>query len=155
MDAITILERCRRAPADIRRLELQIRQRRDALTSISAPQGDPDGGSRTKGAPDKIALALADIDALEDRLQQRKQRQAAETAAACVLLDRLPELPSAVLYGYYVRREDTPAIGRRLRYTASYMRRMKGKGEELLAGLDESAVREALPRWYLEGGEKP
>ena len=41
MNALTIFTRCREAEDDVRRLKMRIQQRRDALTSITAPPPDP------------------------------------------------------------------------------------------------------------------
>lgn len=156
MEAITIFKRCRAAAGDIRRLTQRIQQRRDAMTSISAPQADPNGGSHSRGAPDKIGKMLADIDALERSLETRKQARTVEIAAACVLLDRLPDLESNVLHGFYIRQESTANIARRLRYQDSYIRKVKINGEKALGELTADQVAAALPPWYLReyGGEK-
>lgn len=156
MEAITIFKRCRAAAGDIRRLTQRIQQRRDAMTSISAPQADPNGGSHSRGDPDKIGKMLADIDALERSLETRKQARTVEIAAACVLLDRLPDLESNVLHGFYIRQESTANIARRLRYQDSYIRKVKINGEKVLGELTADQVAAALPPWYLReyGGEK-
>lgn len=44
MKAMMILRRCRAAQADEERLQERIWQRREVLESVSAPQGDPNGG---------------------------------------------------------------------------------------------------------------
>lgn len=151
MEAITILQRCRMAACDIQRLDQRIQQRREALYSISAPQADPNGGSRSHGEQDKTGKLLADIDALEKRREARTQAYAVELASACVLLDKLPELESKVLHAYYVKREKTPGIARRLRYQESYIRKVKRNGESLLREMSEEQVAETLPGWYARG----
>ena len=149
MEAITILKRCRAAAGDIRRLTQRIQQRRDAMTSISAPQADPNGGSHGPSDPDKIGRMLAEIDTLERSLEARKQARTVERAAACVLLDKLPELESDVLHGYYIRMESTASIARRLQYQDSYLRKVKINGEKALKELTADQVAAALPSWYL------
>ena len=86
----------------------------------------------------------------------RKQAEAAEIAAACVLLDELPELESSVLHAYYVRREDTAIIARHMRYQASTIRKAKNRGEKVLEDVSSARVAAALPPWYLQiyGGAK-
>ncbi len=155
MEAITILNRCRDADGDIRRLSLRIQQRRDALYSVSAPLADPNGGGRSQSAnQDKTGRLLADIDSLEKAVEIRKQARSVEVAAACILLDRLPELESSVLHGYYIKHQNTPVIARKLRYQESYIRKVKLNGEKALAKLSEDQVAAALPAWYLrEKGE--
>lgn len=149
MQAIVILQRCRDAAGDIRRLEQRIQRRRDALTSISAPLPDPNGGSRGQGDPDKIGKVEAEIDALERRKNAREEAQRIEVAAACVLLDSLPELESDVLHGYYIKQESTAIIAKRLKYQDSYIRKVKGNAEKALDALPPDQVAEALPEWYL------
>ena len=56
----------------------RIEQRRDVLDSLSAPQADPNGGSRGTGDKDKIGKILADIDELEREVEARKEAEKAE-----------------------------------------------------------------------------
>lgn len=155
MKAMTILRRCRAAQTDEERLQERIWQRRDVLESVSAPQGDPNGGSRAQGDRDKIGAILGDIDQLERELQERKEAELAEKAAAVVLLDMVPDLERKVLYDYYVRRWDTGEIARKEKYTAGYVRKTKRNGEQLLDMLGPERVAAALPAWYIkEKGEE-
>ena len=150
MDAMTILRRCRKAREDIAGLEQRIAQRRMAMDSLSAPQADPNGGSRGSGDPDKIGRMIADIDQLERKLEARKEARNAEVAAACALLDMVPNLESKVLYAYYVQGKDTPAIARKEKYQAAYVRKVKRAGEQMLGMLSAERVEMTLPHWYLE-----
>lgn len=155
MNAITILKRCRAAKGEIDRLQQRIEQRREVLDSLSAPQADPNGGSRSAGDRDKIGRILADIDELEREIDERREAERAEKVAAVVLLDLVPDLESKVLLDYYVKRWDTPQIARKEKYTAGYVRKTKRAAEQLLEMVSEDKVSGALPGWYLkkEGGE--
>ena len=157
MEAITILKRCRARTADIERLETRIQQRRDAM-GMHAPTMDPIGGSRGSGDPDKMGRMAADVDALEQKLEERKQEAAVEMASSCALLDMLPDLESKILFAYYVEGTTLYQAARKLKYTEGYGRRKKREAEGLLAMLSEKRVRETLPKWYLEkyeeGGER-
>ena len=157
LKAITVLKRCRASADELERLETQIWQRRDAMSSLRSPQPDPDGGSHGTGDPDKIGRLIGDIDDLERRADQRRQDQAVETAASCALLDMLPDLESRVLYGYYVKRQTTAQVARQQKYQEAYVRKVKRRAEAALALLSEERVRSTLPRWYLEReeGEQP
>ena len=149
MNAMTILKRCRAAKNDIGRLLQRIEQRRDVLDSLSAPQDDPNGGSRGTGDKDKIGKILADIDELEREVEARKEAEKAEKTAALTLLDMVPDLEGRVLYDYYVKRWDTPEIARKEKYTAGYVRKTKRNGEQLLEMLSPERVDSVLPAWYL------
>ena len=149
MNAMTILKRCRTAKSDIGRLLQRIEQRREVLDSLSAPQADPNGGSRGTGDRDKIGKILADIDELEREIEARKEEEKAEKTAALTLLDMVPDLEGRVLYDYYVRRWDTPEIARKEKYTAGYVRKTKRNGEQLLEMLSPERVDGVLPAWYL------
>ena len=155
MKAMTILKRCRAAQTDEERLRERIWQRREVLESVSAPQGDPNGGSRAQGDRDKIGSILGDIDQLERELQERQEAELAEKAAAVVLLDMVPDLERKVLFDYYVKRWDTGEIARKEKYTAGYVRKTKRNGEQLLDMLSPERVAAALPAWYIkEKGEE-
>ena len=149
MNAMTILKRCRAAKNDIGRLLQRIEQRRDVLDSLSAPQADPNGGSRGTGDKDKIGKILADIDELEREVEARKEAEKAEKTAALTLLDMVPDLEGRVLYDYYVKRWDTPEIARKEKYTAGYVRKTKRNGEQLLEMLSPERVDSVLQAWYL------
>lgn len=158
MKAITILKRCREAEKDIARINVRIRQWREILDSLSAPQADPNGGSRSTGDPDKNGRVMAEVDQLERERQARQEAWEAEKVATQALLDMVPILESEVLYLYYVQQMDTTAIARRKKYTPGYVRKTKRGGEQLLAMLAPERVNGTLPAWYLkerrEGYEK-
>ena len=155
MNAMTILKRCRAAEGDIERLQQRIEQRRDVLTSLSAPQADPNGGSRGSGDKDKTGRILAEIDELERELEARKEAEKAEKVASCALMDMVPDLEGKILFGYYVKRLDTTAIARKEKYQTSYVRRVKRDAEKLIEMLSPENVNRTLPAWYLKekGGE--
>lgn len=147
MKAMTILRRCRNAEQDMRRIQQCIQRRRDAAESITAR---PDGvGGRSTGEADKLSAFVASITELEAQLRQREMALRAEVAAACVLLDYLPDTESAVLHQYYIRRLKLSAIARRMGYTEGYIRKVRIAGERMLEALPCEQVRGALPGWYL------
>lgn len=156
MDAITILARCRDAQRDVERLQKRIRRWRSAMTDISAPPMDPDGGSHAGGETDRLPRQMADIDTLEEQLRRREAARTVETSTACALLDRLNETESDVLYGYYVRREALSAVAVRLKYSDAYVRRVKRSGDAALASIPEAEVNALLPDWYKtkDGGKR-
>ena len=149
MNAMTILKRCRAAKSDIGRIQQRIEQWHDVLTSLSAPQADPNGGSRGTGDKDKTGKILADIDLLERQKKAREEAYEAEKVAACALMDMVPDLEGKVVYDYYVKRWDTPEIARKEKYTAGYVRKTKRNAEQLLNMLDLDRVNATLPAWYL------
>lgn len=150
-----ILKRCRAAKGDIERLEQRIAQRRDVLGNISAPQADPNGGSRTQGPGDKIPRILAEIDELERQKGVREDEERAEQAAAAALMDMVPILEGRVLFAYYVSRMDTSEIARKEKYTAGYVRKTKRNAEQMLAMISPERADRLLPPWYQreKGGE--
>lgn len=150
MQAMVILKRCRDAVKEIARINLRIRQREALATGISAPALDPNRVGRGGGDPDKNGRLTAEIVDLKEEKKRRQERMAVEMASSCALVDFLPELESAVLYGYYVLRKDTDEIARDQRYQPGYIRRIKRQGEEIMRMLDPEKVNATLPRWYLE-----
>lgn len=146
MDAMTILKRCRGAADEIARIEQRIRQRRSVMSSLGSPLSNTGGGRSAAG--DRMSGLMADLDQLERQLTARKERRNAEVASSCALLDELPSLESSVLFGFYVGRENVPALARRLKYQEGYVRRVKKKGEELLAMIGPEQVAATLPTWY-------
>ena len=149
MKAIIILKRCRAARNDIERLQQRIDQWQDVLTSLSAPQADPNGGSRGSGDKDKTGRIYAEIDALEREKTARQERAEVEKMATRALMDMVPDLEGKVLFDYYARGWDTPKIAREEKYTAGYVRKTKRAAEQLLDMLDPVRVDSTLPAWYL------
>ena len=156
MKAMEILKRCRAAKSEIDRIRQRIEQWKEVLGSLSAPQADPNGGSRGTGDRDKIGRILADIDQLEREIEARKEAEQAEKVSVCALMEQLPDLEGRVLYDYYVKRWDTGEIARKEKYTAGYVRKAKRTGEQLLEMINPEAVDRTLPAWYLreKGGER-
>ena len=107
------------------------------------------GGGRSTAESDKIAAFVAAITELEADLRGREQARRVEVAAACVLLDRLPETEGAVLHQYYVQRRKIHNIAAKMGYTDSYICRLKAAGERILNNMEPEIVRSALPNWYL------
>lgn len=155
MNAMTILKRCREAKSDIERLEQRKDQWQDVLSSMSAPQADPNGGSHGTGDKDKIGRIYADIDELERKIEARKNAAEAEKVSATVLLGMVPDLEGKILFGYYVKRMDTTAVAKKEKYQTSYVRRLKRSAERLMEMISPERVNSTLPAWYLreKGGE--
>lgn len=150
MKAITILERCRDAEGDMRRIRQRIQQRREASECITPKPGSSEGRGRAPAEPDKIASIVASIDELENDLAKREQARRAEVSAACALIDMLPESISTVMHKHYVKRQKTFAIAKRMGYSEGYIRKLKAKGEQLLGEISQGTIMATLPDWYAE-----
>lgn len=157
MNAMTILRRCRAAETDIRKLDERIDRRREELTSLQAPQADPNGGSRGSGDKDKNGRLLAEIDELERKKADREDEQQAERSAALTLVEMVPDLEGRVLYLYYAKKPekrgeqwDTGRIARKEHLTPGYVRKVKRNAEQLLDMVGQDLVDATLPAWYLE-----
>ena len=85
----------------------------------------------------------------------KRRRARALGAAACVLLDALPEGESSVLHAYYVKRLKMPAIAKRMGYTEGYIRKLKKEGENLMDALPADTVAACLPAWYIRERPEP
>lgn len=149
MNAMTIMRRCRAAQDDIDRIQQRIEQRQDLLRSISAPIGDPNGGSRGSGDTDKTGRILGDIDVLEREMAARREEWNAERVAALSLLEMVPDLEGKVLHDYYVKCMDTTEIARKRKYATGYVRKTKRSGEQLLEMLGTERLKSVLPAWYI------
>lgn len=147
MNAITILARCRCAEGDLRRICQQIARRREAMERIT-PVLDAVGG---RGSPsmDKMTAYAADVAELEAAYHRRAKERQAEIAAACQLLDVLPESEGAVLHKYYVMGYSMAGTAAALHYANTTARRLRMEGEDHLRALPERTVASLLPEWYL------
>ena len=147
LTAKEILERCRRAGAEMRRLHEKVDMYRDTAGRMTASL---DGiGARSTGESDHMATIMGEIDSVERDLRQRDREYTAEVAAACKLLDMLPALECSVLNRYYVHGQNLRVIAQELGYSYNYVRNCKAAGCRQLASLGEGEVMRLLPYWYI------
>lgn len=151
MKAIEILNRCRAADAEIRRIQQRIDQRCSALYRITANPMDDNGSSHASGNHDKIGTLEADIDTLKRQLVARRRAKQVEIAATCALLDHLDAASSDVLYRFYVLGETTAAIAAACGYQNGTVRAKKAEALRVLAEMDSEQIDATLPSWYLRG----
>lgn len=152
LTANEILDRCRRAEADKRRLRERVEMFRDTAGRMTA--GLDGIGARSTGESDHMATIMGEIDAVERALRQRDREYTAEVAAACQLLDLLPALECSVLSRYYVHGQGLRAIAQELGYSYNYVRNRKAAGCHQLEGLDGEYVARLLPGWYIAEDER-
>ena len=150
--AMEILERCRRAEGEKRRLKERADMIRDTAGHMTSSL---DGiGARSSGETDHMASMAAMLDAVEREFAQRDREYTAEVAAACQLMDMLPALECGVMSRYYIRGRTLRSIARDMGYSYSYISRCKTSGCQRLLQLGEGAVMRLLPQWYIVEDEK-
>ena len=152
MDAMTVLRRCRASGADLEALDVWIRQRRDAVTTITVNL-DRAGGRGP--ASDRMASAAAEIADMERQQRDRRERQAVELVAVSLLAERLPPVQGQVLYLYYGKGLTLRAVAKRVRYTEGYVRKLRREAEEALRQVPPGEVDELLPAWYVKWSAQP
>ena len=148
MNAIRILERCRNAPLEKESIKQSIDQYRAGAMSISK-YGLMAGGHGGSGS-DRLAEIAARVSEKEGALQRREREYAAEVAAACLLLDRLPDKESGVLHLFYVQCYTLVNIAQRVHNSYGYVRKLKADGLALINQIPPIEVARLMPAWYLE-----
>lgn len=148
MNAVQILERCRQASQDRESIEQRIQRYRDGAMSIS--KYGVSAGGHGAGGGDKLAEIASQIDEAERARDQRDREYAAEVAAACTLLDKLPDMESRVLHLFYVQGYTLNMIAKRVPVSYGYARKLKADGMALAAAIDLTEVARALPAWYIK-----
>jgi len=152
LTAMEILERCRRAEGEKRRLKERADMIRDTAGHMTASL---DGiGARSTGENDHMLTMVEMLDSVEQELAQRDREYTAEVAAACQLLDMLPPMECSVLSRYYIRGQTLRSIARDMGYSYSYVSRCKASGCQLMQELGEGWVMRLLPEWYIIEDEK-
>lgn len=152
LTAMVILERCRRAEVEKRRLREKVAMYRDAGGHMTASL---DGiGARSTGETDHMANMAAKIDAAERELKQRDREYAAEMGAACCLLEMLPDPECGIMSRYYVRGQSLRAIAEGLGYSYNYVRHCKTDAAKRLRQLGEDDIKRLLPEWYVAEDER-
>jgi len=148
MKAMTILTRCRRAEDDLRRIQQRIQQRREAAESV-VPKTDR-VGARGAAHPDWMGENLAAVSEQEARLTARERAYMAEVDAVCLILDRLTETESAVLYQFYINRQKAAYIAKKQGFSEGYVRKIKADAERAIEAIPEEWVETVVPKWYCE-----
>lgn len=152
LTAMEILERCRRAEGEKRRLKERADMIRDTAGHMTASL---DGiGARSTGEADHMAAMAGMLDAVERELAQRDLEYTVEIAAACQLLDMLPALECGIMSRYFIRGQTLRGIARDMGYSYSYVRGLKSEGCKHLHGIDQGVVLGLLPQWYIDEDEK-
>ena len=150
MQAMTILRRCRKAKEDLKRLELQLERRNDAMRAFGGNRIDDIGGSRVGGGSDRMARMSAEIDEIERAIRDRKEARIAEVGSAIQLIDMLEDdMEADVLYRYYVTGDGIAGIARAIPCDRSYVQRKKKDGEQSMGRLAGEQVAATLPGWYM------
>lgn len=148
MTAMQIFERCKAAEGDKKKLRDRITRYRESATRMSAAL-DGVGAHRT-AEPDKLAAIMAEIDTLEREIKERDHEYAAEVAAACKLLDMLPETECKIVNSYYIDGTPLTVIAREMSYSYGYVRTVKSAACAHLDDIPEAMVATLLPSWYLD-----
>lgn len=152
LTAMAILERCRRAESEKRRLIEKINMYRDTAGHMTASL---DGiGARSTGEADHMTTMVAKIDAVERELRQRDKEYTAEMGAACQLLEALPDLECSIMSRFYVRGQTLRTIARDLGYSYGHVCHCKTDATRRLRALGEGEVMRLLPQWYIIEDEK-
>lgn len=148
MNAVEILERCRKGPEDIQEIAGKIERYRESATSITHFT-DGIGGGRASGEPDKVGIFATEIADLEQQKSCRARQHSAEVAASSRLLSTLPNMESEVLHKFYVKGNNLTTIAAKMRFSYGYIRKVKMEGLRQAELIPEHEVREALPDWYV------
>lgn len=152
LTAMEILERCRRAEEEKRRLTEKINMYRETAGHLTASL---DGiGARSTGEADHMTTMVAKIDAVERELRQRDKEYTAEMNAACQLLEALPDLECSIMSRFYVRGQTVKAIAKDLGYSYGHVSRCKTEAIRRLREIGEGEVMRLLPIWYIIEDEK-
>lgn len=134
MKATEILTRCRESTEEIQRLQRRL-ARLERCAEASASIGE-------------------DITHCKQALETRRRAQDVEVAAACRIVDALPDPQCGILYRYFVGGQSQGAITEAMHYTTRYYKRKKKEGLAIAEKMDEAVVDALLPDWYLAAEKK-
>ncbi len=145
MRARELLERCRAANRDIRRMQEKINRLHKCAMRTSSFLSPVSGGGVVS---DRYGGFAADIDDAERELKERREQHESEMLACCKLLEKLPELECAILHRFYVLEQTLGQIAKKQGYTVGYCKRRKSEGLRMLNGVSAEEIRALLPPWY-------
>ena len=146
MTALELMAACRRDNQEKARLEAQIEELDDYITCVNAFGGA--GGHAS--VSDRYADYMARKDELEKRLYETKKALAAESAAAILLTESLPDTQRKSMRGFYVYGKTAAAVARELHYSTSSIAKALAAARAVCALISGDAVEDKLPPWYLK-----
>ncbi len=130
MTALEVFERCARADNDIARIEEKIERRRALAMGCTAKPADSQGGGGSKDASMKLVDYMADLEALEDELQKRKNRKAMDIGCAVYLAEQLPDTMGSIMVRCFLCGQVLRDVAGDLGYSMSHIKRMKREAEQ-------------------------
>ena len=146
MTALELMAACRRDNQEKARLEAQIEELDDYITCVNAFGGA--GGHAS--VSDRYADYMARKDELEKRLYETKKALAAESAAAILLTESLPDTQRKSMRGFYVYGKTAAAVARELHYSTSSIAKALAAARAVCSLISGDAVEDKLPPWYLK-----
>jgi len=155
MTAIELLERCRGADGEIKRIERRITDLRETMENVS-PRVNDAGASRGAFIHDRVAEFVARIDELEAKKRVRALQQSDEILAVTLMLDTFPDREHMVIYQFYVMRKSAEAIAKDEHFSERHVCRLKARAVTRLTAMTPEEVHAFLPPWYeqpVEGAE--
>lgn len=147
--AMEMLERCRRAPGDLLKLNAQLARLRECAEGLRGQDAAKVGSAGTT-EQDRLAAFSAEIDEMERKIQRRKKEKLEEERVTCLLIAGIPAVMGEVLYRYYVCCLKLAVIAQQNSYHPSYVRKLKAQGDEKIMRVESSVVEGMLPGWYKE-----
>jgi len=147
MTAMELLERCRSADGEIKRIERQILDLREAMENVS-PRVNDAGASRGTFVHDRLAEFVARIDALDAKVRTRALQHSDEILACSLLANSLPEGEHMVIYQFYVMRKSPEGIANEQHFSERHVSRLKARAVSRLTAMTQEEVHAFLPPWY-------
>lgn len=138
MTALDLMQRLRRRYDQIKSLNELMEIRRAMVTSLTAGYGEKQGGGAQK---DRLAEHAARADELLGEISRAKKDLNCEMELCARLCEKLAGAERAYLYKYYGRNWTLAAVARDSNYSEGYMRQVKRKVDEWLAGMSYESCR--------------
>lgn len=148
MNALTILERCKRGEGELTRMMEEIERLREIAEGAGVARIDVTciGGSGAYYA-DKLLDMMGNITVKENELEQRKQALALERLCVMQLCEGLTKTKADVAYAIFIKGKTMKETAVELSYTRGYMAHIK---REIKEEFETINVDDFFPEWYKE-----
>ena len=145
MTVMRLLQRCRGAEREIRKIDSRIEAARAAAMRATA-YFNPNSGGRSP-MHDRLCDFVAKVDELEAEKAAHIEQYCNTLIVVGTLLDVLPERQRLIMTRHYLMGEKPTEYMKRLGYSYTHVKRLRQEGEQLLMAIPADKLREILPAW--------
>ena len=148
MNALTILERCKRGEYEIKRMQEGIDRLHEIAEGAGVARMDVTGvGGSGAYYADRLLDIMGSVTERENELEQRKQALALERVCIMQLCEKMKQPKADICYKYFVQGVKMKVLTAEMQYARSYISQLK---TSIIKEFEQIKVDDFFPAWYME-----